>query len=134
MINGAEERERVASLVHDIWVNWMRYFQKRVRWKEGVGWVIPEEMIIRWQRQMRTAYADLSEEEKESDRHQADKIIELWAELDLATTEPYGVDFVEPETQFRTVPQIMEHYLPGKKPLVKRLLDDFRKRLQGQQG
>ena len=47
MINGAEERERVASLVHDIWVNWMRYFQKRVRWKEGVGWVIPEEMIIR---------------------------------------------------------------------------------------
>ncbi len=95
MIDGVEEREMVASLVHELWIQWMQYFQKQVRWIEGMGWAIPEDIIVRWQRQMRTKYDDLPEEDKESNRRQADKILDLMAEIDLASTEPYGTGTVE---------------------------------------
>jgi len=42
--------------------------------ESGEG-VIPKDKLTRWERQMNTRYADLPEDEKESDRHQADKVI-----------------------------------------------------------
>ncbi len=38
---------------------------------------IPAQMVARWTRQMNTPYADLPENEKESDREEADKIIAI---------------------------------------------------------
>ena len=67
--------EVVAAEMHAVWTHWMKYLQANVVWQEGVGWIIPEHFILRWQRQMRTPYAELPEEEKQSDRHQAQKVL-----------------------------------------------------------
>lgn len=78
-------RERLAAYAHDTWAYWMRYmfFQGETRQtKNGEGgidrrWTMPMDKFHRWQRQMNTEYADLTEDEKESDRRQADRILAL---------------------------------------------------------
>ena len=60
--------EQSAHQQHEIWARWMRY-QFAVSEKRTDGTVvIPADKVDRWERQMGTVYADLSEEEKESDR------------------------------------------------------------------
>lgn len=66
--------EVVAAKQHEIWAHWQRYLHDKCEMTE-IGLLIPPELVNRWDRQIRTAYADLSETEKESDREQARKII-----------------------------------------------------------
>jgi hypothetical protein len=40
-------------------------------------WTMPAWAVERWQRQMKTAYADLPESEKKSDRDEADKMLKV---------------------------------------------------------
>ena len=40
-------------------------------------WLMPAELFHRWQRQMKTPYADLPEKEKASDRDEADKMLAI---------------------------------------------------------
>ena len=72
-----EERmiEQLASLVHEMWCYWMKHLVGQVEWRKGVGWVIPEQVVGRWQRQMGIPYEGLSEKEKESDREMARKVL-----------------------------------------------------------
>ena len=74
------EREKIASLQHEIWSHWMKYmFSQCYQVGEtGDTWIIPPAKVKRWQRQMVTSYSDLSKKEKESDRHHADKILALF--------------------------------------------------------
>lgn len=68
-------RERLAAVQHDIWAHWMRY-QFSVCLPNGLGGaLIPSDKAERWQRQMDTPYADLTDKEQQSDRHQADKVL-----------------------------------------------------------
>jgi hypothetical protein len=68
------DREKLASLQHNIWSHWMIYlFSQCVKLKEG--YMIPMDKAMQWQRQMKTLYKDLSNKERESDRHQADKVL-----------------------------------------------------------
>lgn len=81
--------ERLAEYAHNAWCGWMRYqFQRGVglyqKNKESgaveqVGWQMNKPSFERWQRQMNTAYADLPEEEKQSDCDEAHKILSLVA-------------------------------------------------------
>ncbi len=89
------ERERqieaLAEYAHDAWSGWMRYlFSKcEVRVLENVdraSLVIPERFVDRWRRQLETRYADLPEEEKESDRVEAQRMLEV---LERATSPDY---------------------------------------------
>jgi hypothetical protein len=48
---------------------------------KSAGVVIPPWAVERWTRQMTTPYADLTEEEKESDRAEADKMLAIVARL-----------------------------------------------------
>jgi hypothetical protein len=41
--------------------------------------IIPPDLVKRWKRQVETKYGDLPEEEKESDRAEADKMIRIAA-------------------------------------------------------
>ena len=76
-----ELRERLAAEQHEIWAHWMRYLFTQGRHDPLMGeFTIPGDKVNRWMRQMKTSYADLSEKERESDRHQADKIISVLAE------------------------------------------------------
>ena len=61
------------------WAGWMSYlFEKSVAIGDGTM-LIPAPLVERWQRQMNTAYADLPESEKASDRAEADKILAIVA-------------------------------------------------------
>ena len=71
-----ELRERLAAYAHGAWAHWMKYMLGGPRTIDG-DFVIPKERVDRWVRQMNTEYADLPAEEKPSDRHQADKILEV---------------------------------------------------------
>lgn len=82
-----ELRENLSSEMHNIWIHWMTYLQGEVEWREDIGWIIPEDVIIGWQRQMRTPYCELSEREKDSDRSQADRVIALLGGYPNATVD-----------------------------------------------
>jgi len=75
-----EMREKLAALCHDQWSGWMEYlFSKCHKAPSSIGSmaVIPGWAVLRWRRQMVTPYAKLSEEEKNSDRKEADRFLAL---------------------------------------------------------
>lgn len=70
-------RELLAAYAHESWSGWMKYlFGKSIDLSSGVV-VIPGKLVKRWKRQIATPYAELPEYEKESDRAEADKILEI---------------------------------------------------------
>ena len=75
----AELIEALAALEHERWSGWERYRTKALHEMHHSG----EANIVRWIRQRKTAYADLSEQEKESDRAEVRKT--------LAIMERFGV-------------------------------------------
>jgi len=73
-------REELAKLAHDQWTGWMEYlFEKSdpQTFREDGAVVIPSWAVERWKRQMGTPYENLSEDEKDSDRKEADRVIYL---------------------------------------------------------
>lgn len=65
--------EALAKYAHDAWSGWMKYQIGRSK----------HEFLARWIRQMNTEYKDLPEEEKESDRAEARKILALVGQWDI---------------------------------------------------
>lgn len=78
-----EIRERLAAYAHEAWSEWMRHqFERATMLEDGPLLFVGAALILkgdvdRWKRQMRTPYADLPEDEKASDRVQADKILAI---------------------------------------------------------
>ena len=70
-------REKLAALSHEQWARWMLYLFSKGKFKPGGTWEMPMELVARWQRQMITDYEDLPEVEKDSDRKEADRIMEI---------------------------------------------------------
>lgn len=70
-------RETLADLEHRQWAHWTRYFLEQMGKKFGQEQVMQDADVQRWLRQCDTAYADLTEEEKEKDR--------VWANYVLAS-------------------------------------------------
>ena len=71
-------KEKLAEFAHEQWSGWMKYlFEKSSQNPDGTM-TIPKWAVERWSRQMNTKYSDLSEVEKESDRIEADKMIEIF--------------------------------------------------------
>jgi hypothetical protein len=76
LLNVILERERLAAIQHEIWTHWMKYqFSVCIKNEDG-SLTIPADKVERWERQMATPYSELSEQEKMSDRDQADKLRE----------------------------------------------------------
>lgn len=75
-------REQLAALAHEQWAGWMRYlFSKSIEVGDG-NEEIPSHLVQRWMRQMDTSYTDLPENEKDSDRAEADKMLALFRQID----------------------------------------------------
>lgn len=69
--------EALANLAHEQWSGWMEYlFEKSTKNTDGTV-TIPKWAVDRWKKQMTTPYAELTEEEKESDRVEARKMLSL---------------------------------------------------------
>ena len=72
-------REELAAVQHEIWSHWMKYLFKQCKSAED-GWLIPSDKVCQWVCQMNTPYDEWSEKEKESDREQAVKVLDLLEE------------------------------------------------------
>ncbi len=68
-------REQLAEYAHIAWSGWMEYlFEKSISNSDGTV-TIPKWAVDRWSKQCNTIYGELPDEEKESDRHEADRMI-----------------------------------------------------------
>jgi hypothetical protein len=70
-------REKLAAYAHKAWAGWMDYlFEKSTLNPDGTV-TIPAWAVERWKRQAKTPYAELPENEKESDRKEADFMLAI---------------------------------------------------------
>lgn len=79
-----DKREKLARYIHnENWSGWMEYMFSKCQPATGQfdkdtgELIIPKWAVERWKRQMRTPYDELSEREKESDRREADRIMQI---------------------------------------------------------
>ena len=71
-------REELAELAHKQWSGWMDYlFSKCIAPTVG-ELIIPKWAVERWKRQANTPYEELSNDEKNTDRDEADKFLALF--------------------------------------------------------
>ena len=69
--------EALAAYAHKAWAGWMGYlFSKSGHYANGSE-LIPPKLADRWKRQAATPYLRLPEEEKESDRIEAKKMLKI---------------------------------------------------------
>ncbi len=73
-------REKLSDLQHEIWSHWMRYLFSCCTINADGSATIPADKVQRWQRQTETPYSQLTEKERESDREQADKVLNVLGE------------------------------------------------------
>lgn len=69
--------ELLSDYEHDRWSRWQKYLFSKCIPNEDGSLIIPQEFVDRWSRQMNTDYNNLSNEEKESDRKEAIKILNI---------------------------------------------------------
>lgn len=70
ILESPELLEKLAAIEHERWAHWQQYMHDHCAVADDESLVIPAELAQRWQTQIDTRYADLSETEKNSDREQ----------------------------------------------------------------
>ena len=72
-----EKRELLADFVHKQWSGWMKYLFSKGAMNDDGSWTMPPWAVERWQRQMNTDYRYLPEDEKESERKEAEAMLSI---------------------------------------------------------
>lgn len=67
----------LADYAHEAWSGWMNYLFARCTDNEDGSVTIPASLVARWKRQAATDYPDLSDEEKDTDIDEAQKILRI---------------------------------------------------------
>jgi hypothetical protein len=75
--------EKLSDIQHDIWSHWMQYMFTKAPINPDGTWTMPAWAVERWQRQMNTPFANLTEQEKQSDRN----VIDEFHIMDVITQE-----------------------------------------------
>ena len=73
----SELREKLAAQQHEIWAHWMQYLFSVCTENSDGTYTIPADEVRLWKHQLTTPYVELTEEDKDSDREQADKILRV---------------------------------------------------------
>jgi hypothetical protein len=84
--------EDLAAAEHSRWAHWQRYVHDQCERLSDGRLVIPSDLVIRWEKQIETPYDRLSEEEKESDREQVEKVLPILARYFPAESSLGGID------------------------------------------
>lgn len=71
--NSEELIEKLAAIEHERWADWQKWCHKVLR--ENNPSPEQSDILERWDRQIETTYAELSEKEKQSDR---DQVMRYW--------------------------------------------------------
>lgn len=69
--------EELAAYAHASWSGWMSYLFSKSEHSVNGQIIIPPDLAKRWRRQASTPYHKLPEDEKESDRDEARKVIKV---------------------------------------------------------
>lgn len=69
--------EELAEYAHSAWAGWMDYLFSKSEFVDGGSVLIPADLVKRWRRQAATPYHFLPEGEKESDRKEARRMLEI---------------------------------------------------------
>ncbi|AOG22991.1 hypothetical protein [Acidovorax sp. RAC01] len=72
-------REELAAIEHERWSHWQRYLHSKGDRQQDGSLLLPANLVVQWEHQMTTAYAMLSETEKQSDREQVERYASLIA-------------------------------------------------------
>lgn len=62
--------EELAAIEHERWAHWQNYLHQQCHRNPDGSLLIPADLVARWEIQIATPYAELSETEKNSDREQ----------------------------------------------------------------
>lgn len=71
----------LAGIEHERWAHWQRYVHEQCERRPDGSLVIPSELVDRWEHQIATPYAELSEAEKESDKEQVRRYLPVIARV-----------------------------------------------------
>ena len=69
--------EQLADKEHASWAHWMEYLFSRCPFTAQGDAIIPRELVARWKKQVETPYANLTEQEKQSDRNEVMHILPI---------------------------------------------------------
>jgi len=69
--------EKLAAIEHERWADWQKYMHGICKENPDGSLTITVDLVERWDQQIATPYADLSETEKESDRDQVRRYWDL---------------------------------------------------------
>jgi hypothetical protein len=69
--------EQLADKEHASWARWMEYLFSRCKGHFDGSATIPADLVERWLRQINTPYAQLSDQEKQSDRDEVEHILPI---------------------------------------------------------
>ena len=125
-------REKLAELAHKQWSGWVKSLFEKCEEEElqsstGSGlyktgkYILSKEIVSRYNKLMCTKYSDLSENEKEKDRAQADKVIDI---MNGVYEEEKSIQLIE------DLSEIARNHENNAKRLfriVERLLEEHRK-------
>lgn len=86
--------EALADIEHERWSHWQRYLHSKCERGDDGSLIIPAALVARWTRQLSTPFAELSEQEKESDREQVRRYLPV---IESALLEPSSMNSEVPE-------------------------------------
>jgi len=76
--------EKLAAIEHERWADWQKYMHAQCVGHDAESVLLPRISYDHWERQIATAYDDLSEAEKESDR---DQVRRYWPMIEILITD-----------------------------------------------
>jgi hypothetical protein len=69
--------EKLAAVEHERWSHWQRYVHSQCLTVSDGSLIVPTELVSRWERLISTPYAQLTQDEQESDREQVRRYLPL---------------------------------------------------------
>ncbi|THV28985.1 hypothetical protein [Glycomyces paridis] len=88
--------ESLAAIEHERWSHWQRYLHSRCEKGDDGSLTIPPDLAARWTTQLSTPFAELSEQEKESDREQVWRYLPV---IESALQQYLGREIEAPDGQ-----------------------------------
>lgn len=77
VLESDELMRRLATAEHERWAHWQQYVHDHGERQEDGALVIPADLVVRWDKQIATAYADLPAEERRSDQDQVRRYLPI---------------------------------------------------------
>jgi hypothetical protein len=89
--------ETLAGIEHERWSHWQRYMHGQCERRPDGSLTIPPNLVSQWERQSVTAYSELSEAERKSDREQVMRYLPtVLHAFDIVPEDPHGRDDRKP--------------------------------------